>query len=205
MIRFFGLDWKLQVASIESVGVAHSLETRLKIDHPSAEIAIWSLGRLHLLLFAGYEDYVFGSLGCDDDEVIGIQLLQLAVRQLGRLRSPRFRKALTTQVLLERRIEMMLLMGIEMFSLPPDKHIKPGGLDSADGKMENKTKVLNAFQNPELMKYLKHMTRLKLLNFQGISKIETIDDAICTLHDLIILDFKACYDVEKLRVKIYLL
>lgn len=59
-IRFSDPDRKLRVASYESVGVTRSLETRLKIDHPSAGISTWSLGRLHLLLFAGYEDYVFG-------------------------------------------------------------------------------------------------------------------------------------------------
>lgn len=48
-------------------------------------------------------------------------------------------------------------------------------------------------ENPELMKYLKHMTKLKLLSFQGISRIERLDDAACKLHELIILDLRACY------------
>ncbi|KAG2283016.1 hypothetical protein Bca52824_054236 [Brassica carinata] len=37
-------------------------------------------------------------------------------------------------------------------------------------------------ENPELMKYLKHMTKLKLLSFQGISRIERLDDAVCKLR-----------------------
>lgn len=53
MIRFSDPDRKLRVASYEFVGVARSLEIRLKIDDPSAGISTWSLGRLHLLLFAG--------------------------------------------------------------------------------------------------------------------------------------------------------
>ncbi|KAF3533937.1 hypothetical protein DY000_02041095 [Brassica cretica] len=42
-IRFSDPDWKLRVASYESVGVARSLETRLKIDHPNVGISTWSL------------------------------------------------------------------------------------------------------------------------------------------------------------------
>ncbi|CAN6924273.1 unnamed protein product [Brassica oleracea] len=42
-IRFSDPDRKLRVASYESVGVARSLETRLKIDHPNAGISTWSL------------------------------------------------------------------------------------------------------------------------------------------------------------------
>ncbi|EOA12973.1 hypothetical protein CARUB_v10025958mg [Capsella rubella] len=57
-------------------------------------------------------------------------------------------------------------------------------------------------ENPELMKYLKHMTRLRLLSFQGISRIERLDDAVCKLRDLIILDLRACYNLEKLPDKI---
>ncbi|KAL0684850.1 hypothetical protein Bca4012_051698 [Brassica carinata] len=57
-------------------------------------------------------------------------------------------------------------------------------------------------ENPELMKYLKHMTKLKLLSFQGISRIERLDYAVCKLHDLIILDLRACYNLEKLPEKI---
>ncbi|KAJ4888695.1 RNI-like superfamily protein [Raphanus sativus] len=57
-------------------------------------------------------------------------------------------------------------------------------------------------ENPDLMKYLKHMTKLKLLSFQGISRIERLDDAVCKLHDLIILDLRACYNIEKLPDKI---
>ncbi|KAG5411253.1 hypothetical protein IGI04_007572 [Brassica rapa subsp. trilocularis] len=57
-------------------------------------------------------------------------------------------------------------------------------------------------ENPELMKYLKHMTKLKLLSFQGISRIERLDDAVCKLRELIILDLRACYNLEKLPDKI---
>ncbi|CAN6847509.1 unnamed protein product [Brassica oleracea] len=57
-------------------------------------------------------------------------------------------------------------------------------------------------ENPELMKYFKHMTKLKLLSFQGISRIERLDYAVCKLHDLIILDLRACYNLEKLPEKI---
>lgn len=42
-IRFSDLDQKLRVASYESVGVARSLEIRLKIDHPSVGISTWSI------------------------------------------------------------------------------------------------------------------------------------------------------------------
>ncbi|CAH8358506.1 unnamed protein product [Eruca vesicaria subsp. sativa] len=57
-------------------------------------------------------------------------------------------------------------------------------------------------ENPEVMKYLKHMTKLKLLSFQGISRIERLDDAVCKLRELIILDLRACYNLEKLPDKI---
>ncbi|CAN8276891.1 unnamed protein product [Cochlearia groenlandica] len=57
-------------------------------------------------------------------------------------------------------------------------------------------------ENPELMKYLKHMTKLRLLSFQGISRIEKLDDAVCKLDKLIILDLRACYNLEKLPEKI---
>ncbi|KAJ0252677.1 RNI-like superfamily protein [Hirschfeldia incana] len=57
-------------------------------------------------------------------------------------------------------------------------------------------------ENPELMKYLKFMTKLKLLSFQGISRIERLDDAVCKLRELIILDLRACYNLEKLPDKI---
>jgi hypothetical protein len=46
------------------------------------------------------------------------------------------------------------------------------------------------------------MTKLRLLSFQGISRIERLDDAVCKLHDLIILDLRACYNLEKLPEKI---
>lgn len=70
------------------------------------------------------------------------------------------------------------------------------------GRWERTAKRHIEVENPELMKYLKHMTRLKLLSFQGISRIERLDDAVCKLHDLIILDLRACYNLEKLPDKI---
>ncbi|CDY39428.1 BnaAnng05590D [Brassica napus] len=57
-------------------------------------------------------------------------------------------------------------------------------------------------ENPELMRHLKHMTKLRLLSFQGISRIERLDDAVCKLRELIILDLRACYNLEKLPEKI---
>ncbi|ESQ39675.1 hypothetical protein EUTSA_v10000788mg [Eutrema salsugineum] len=70
------------------------------------------------------------------------------------------------------------------------------------GRWERTAKRHIEVENPELMKYLKHMTKLKLLSFQGISRIERLDDAVCKLHELIILDLRACYNLEKLPDKI---
>lgn len=70
------------------------------------------------------------------------------------------------------------------------------------GRWERTAKRHIEVENPELMKYLKHMTKLKLLSFQGISRIERLDDAVCKLRELIILDLRACYNLEKLPDKI---
>ncbi|XP_010441707.1 PREDICTED: disease resistance RPP13-like protein 4 [Camelina sativa] len=70
------------------------------------------------------------------------------------------------------------------------------------GRWERTAKRHIEVENAELMKNLKHMTKLKLLSFQGISRIERLDDAVCKLHDLIILDLRACYNLEKLPDKI---
>uniref|UniRef100_A0A1J3GA35 Disease resistance RPP13-like protein 4 n=1 Tax=Noccaea caerulescens TaxID=107243 RepID=A0A1J3GA35_NOCCA len=70
------------------------------------------------------------------------------------------------------------------------------------GRWERTAKRHIEVENPELMKYLKHMRKLRFLSFQGISRIEILDDAVCKLHDLIILDLRACYNLEKLPEKI---
>ncbi|KFK23935.1 hypothetical protein AALP_AAs69373U000200 [Arabis alpina] len=53
-------------------------------------------------------------------------------------------------------------------------------------------------QNPKLMKFLKHMTKLKFLSFQGISTIRSLSRSACKLRELIILDLRDCYNLEKL-------
>ncbi|CAN6909721.1 unnamed protein product [Brassica oleracea] len=70
------------------------------------------------------------------------------------------------------------------------------------GRWERTAKRHIEVENPELMRHLKHMTKLKLLSFQGISRIERLDDAVCKLRELIILDLRACYNLEKLPEKI---
>ncbi|CAH2046299.1 unnamed protein product [Thlaspi arvense] len=70
------------------------------------------------------------------------------------------------------------------------------------GRWERTAKRHIEVESPELMKYLKHMRKLRLLSFQGISRIERLDDAVCKLHELIILDLRACYNLEKLPDKI---
>ncbi|ANM68261.1 RNI-like superfamily protein [Arabidopsis thaliana] len=70
------------------------------------------------------------------------------------------------------------------------------------GRWERTAKRHIEVENPELMKNLKRMIKLKLLSFQGISRIERLDDAVCKLRDLIILDLRACYNLEKLPDKI---
>ncbi|KAL9282445.1 hypothetical protein AtEden1_Chr5g0130681 [Arabidopsis thaliana] len=70
------------------------------------------------------------------------------------------------------------------------------------GRWERTAKRHIEVENPELMKNLKYMTKLKLLSFQGISRIERLDDAVCKLRELIILDLRACYNLEKLPDKI---
>ncbi|CAD5328408.1 unnamed protein product [Arabidopsis thaliana] len=57
-------------------------------------------------------------------------------------------------------------------------------------------------QNPQLMEYLKHMTKLRVLSFQGISAIRSLNSSVCTLQELIILDLRECYDLQKLPEKI---
>ncbi|KAG7536299.1 hypothetical protein ISN44_As13g002550 [Arabidopsis suecica] len=70
------------------------------------------------------------------------------------------------------------------------------------GRWERTAKRHIEVENPELMKNLKHMIKLKLLSFQGISRIERLDNAVCKLRELIILDLRACYNLEKLPDKI---
>ncbi|CAN7102612.1 unnamed protein product [Brassica rapa subsp. narinosa] len=70
------------------------------------------------------------------------------------------------------------------------------------GRWERTAKRHIEVENPELMRHLKHMTKLRLLSFQGISRIERLDDAVCKLRELIILDLRACYNLEKLPEKI---
>jgi len=70
------------------------------------------------------------------------------------------------------------------------------------GRWERTAKRHIEVENPELMKNLKRMIKLKLLSFQGISRIERLDDAVCKLRELIILDLRACYNLEKLPDKI---
>ncbi|KAG7605028.1 hypothetical protein AtNW77_Chr5g0129221 [Arabidopsis thaliana] len=70
------------------------------------------------------------------------------------------------------------------------------------GRWERTAKRHIEVENPDLMKNLKYMTKLKLLSFQGISRIERLDDAVCKLRELIILDLRACYNLEKLPDKI---
>ncbi|KAL1225978.1 Disease resistance RPP13-like protein 4 [Cardamine amara subsp. amara] len=70
------------------------------------------------------------------------------------------------------------------------------------GRWERTAKRHIEVENPELMKNLKYMTKLRLLSFQGVSRIERLDDAVCKLRELIILDLRACYNLEKLPDKI---
>ncbi|CAH8389425.1 unnamed protein product [Eruca vesicaria subsp. sativa] len=53
-------------------------------------------------------------------------------------------------------------------------------------------------ESPEFMKYVKHMSKLRLLSFQGISRIEKLDNGVCELSELVILDLRACYSLERL-------
>lgn len=70
------------------------------------------------------------------------------------------------------------------------------------GRWERSKKRHIQVQNPQLMQCLKHLTNLRVLSFQGISTIRSLNSSVCKLHKLIILDLRECYDLKKLPEKI---
>ncbi|CAH8332319.1 unnamed protein product [Eruca vesicaria subsp. sativa] len=70
------------------------------------------------------------------------------------------------------------------------------------GRWERSKKRHIQVQNHELMKCLKHLTKVKVLSFQGISTIRSLDRSVCKLQHLIVLDLRECYELTKLPEKI---
>ncbi|CAH8346109.1 unnamed protein product [Eruca vesicaria subsp. sativa] len=70
------------------------------------------------------------------------------------------------------------------------------------GRWERSKKRHIQVQNPQLMQCLNHLRNLKVLSFQGISGIRSLNSSVCKLHKLIILDLRECYDLKQLPVKI---
>ncbi|XP_020871522.1 disease resistance RPP13-like protein 4 [Arabidopsis lyrata subsp. lyrata] len=53
-------------------------------------------------------------------------------------------------------------------------------------------------ESTEFLKNMKSLKNLRLASFQGISGIKKIDNSICALQKLMILDLRACYDLQVL-------
>ncbi|XP_006414013.2 disease resistance RPP13-like protein 4 isoform X2 [Eutrema salsugineum] len=66
------------------------------------------------------------------------------------------------------------------------------------GRWERSQKRHIEVQNHELMKCLKHVTKVRLLSLQGISTIRSLNNSVCKLRELVILDLRECYDLTKL-------
>ncbi|KAJ0262728.1 Leucine-rich repeat [Hirschfeldia incana] len=53
-------------------------------------------------------------------------------------------------------------------------------------------------ESTEFLKDIKFLRNLRLASFQGISRIENLKDLTCSLPNLVILDLRACYNLEGL-------
>ncbi|KAF8088207.1 hypothetical protein N665_0549s0017 [Sinapis alba] len=70
------------------------------------------------------------------------------------------------------------------------------------GRWERRKKRHIQVQNPQLMQCFNHLRNLRVLSFQGISGIRSLNSSVCKLHKLIILDLRECYDLKQLSEKI---
>lgn len=73
------------------------------------------------------------------------------------------------------------------------------------GRWESTAQRHIEVEDTAFLKDLRGMKQLRLLSFQGISRIEELHSSICKLSDLTILDLRACYNLETLPERIDLL
>jgi len=66
------------------------------------------------------------------------------------------------------------------------------------GRWEQTAKRHIEVESTEFLKHMKSLKNLRLASFQGISRIERLENSICALPELVILDLKACYNLEVL-------
>ncbi|XP_020871515.1 axoneme-associated protein mst101(2)-like [Arabidopsis lyrata subsp. lyrata] len=66
------------------------------------------------------------------------------------------------------------------------------------GRWEQTAKRHIEVESTEFLKNMKSLKNLRLASFQGISRIERLENSICKLPELVILDLKACYNLEVL-------
>ncbi|KAG2244390.1 hypothetical protein Bca52824_093763 [Brassica carinata] len=70
------------------------------------------------------------------------------------------------------------------------------------GRWERSKKRHIQVQDPQLMQCFNYLRNLRVLSFQGISGIRSLNSSVGKLQKLIILDLRECYDLKQLPEKI---